>query len=170
MKIFGIGLSRTGTKSLHKALQMLGLRSVHMPRSDAEIDGADAANDISIAGAYRQLDLKYPDSKFILTVREIEGWLRSIEYHWRVHRKNRTEFSDKIRMALYGTMAFDAEKLRAAYAKHVDGVMEYFKDREVLVMDIPAGDGWEKLCPFLGQEIPREPFPHLHWTFGRGQP
>ena len=34
----------------------------------------------------------------------------------------------------------------------------------LLVMDIPAGDGWEKLCPFLGVPIPDAPFPHAYKT------
>jgi hypothetical protein len=29
-------------------------------------------------------------------------------------------------------------------------------------MDITAGDGWEKLCGFLGMPVPDAPFPHEH--------
>jgi hypothetical protein len=32
-------------------------------------------------------------------------------------------------------------------------------------MSICTGDGWEKLCPFLGQPIPRVAFPKLN-VFG----
>jgi hypothetical protein len=34
--------------------------------------------------------------------------------------------------------------------RHDREVMEYFKNREedLLVLDIAAGEGWEKLCPF----------------------
>lgn len=41
---------------------------------------------------------------------------------------------------------------------------DYFAGRpeDLLIMDICAGDGWEKLCPFLGFEIPETPFPHLN--------
>ena len=28
-------------------------------------------------------------------------------------------------------------------------------------MDITAGDGWEKLCPFIGHDIPDMPFPFV---------
>ena len=29
-------------------------------------------------------------------------------------------------------------------------------------MDLAAGDGWSKLCPFLGKPVPDAPFPHLN--------
>jgi hypothetical protein len=29
-------------------------------------------------------------------------------------------------------------------------------------MNLVEGDGWEKLCPFLGVPVPSVPFPHLH--------
>jgi Sulfotransferase domain len=34
--------------------------------------------------------------------------------------------------------------------------------RSALVMDIAAGDDWEKLCPFLGLPIPEVGFPHAN--------
>ena len=37
-----------------------------------------------MAPFYAQLDRAFPGSKFILTVREKEAWLRSAEVHWRV--------------------------------------------------------------------------------------
>ena len=43
-------------------------------------------------------------------------------------------------------------------------IKEYFKDRpgDLLVMNICEGEGWEKLCPFLGVPIPNEPFPNVN--------
>jgi len=45
-------------------------------------------------------------------------------------------------------------------------VFSYFKGRpkDLLVIDIPAGDGWEKLCPFLGVPIPNQSFPKKNQT------
>jgi hypothetical protein len=43
-------------------------------------------------------------------------------------------------------------------------VQEYFKDRpaDLLVMNICAGEGWEKLCPFLNRDaIPSRDFPFI---------
>ena len=32
----------------------------------------------------------------------------------------------------------------------------------LLVIDITKGDGWQKLCPFLGVDVVATPFPHLY--------
>ena len=40
--------------------------------------------------------------------------------------------------------------------------MDYFRDypENFLVLDIAKGDGWDKLCPFLGVDVPDLKFPH----------
>jgi hypothetical protein len=40
-------------------------------------------------------------------------------------------------------------------------VREHFADRpgDLLVLDITAGEGWDRLCPFLGLPEPGVPFP-----------
>jgi len=45
-----------------------------------------------------------------------------------------------------------------------DGVLEYFKNRpnDLLIFAITEGDGWEKLCPFLGEKRPNTPFPYVN--------
>jgi len=50
------------------------------------------------------------------------------------------------------------------YERHNREVLEYFRDRpdDFLMMDFAAGDGWDKLCPFLGEKKPRQPFPHAN--------
>ncbi len=50
------------------------------------------------------------------------------------------------------------------YNDHNKEVVEYFKDRpnDFLIMDFSNGDGWEKLCPFLGCDIPKIDFPHVN--------
>ena len=46
---------------------------------------------------------------------------------------------------------------------HHQRVADYFEGRQdLLVLRIAAGDGWERLCPFLGEPVPDEPFPHRH--------
>ena len=67
-------------------------------------------------------------------------------------------------MTLYESVIFDAEKFSAAYHRHHADVRRYFADRpdDLLEMNIIEGDGWEKLCPFLGLPTPAVPFPHLN--------
>lgn len=173
MKVFGVGLSRTGTTSLTKALRMLGYRTVHFPTSDEQIARHDAATDASVAYRFEELDRAYPGSKFILTVRDEEAWLRSYQQFrdqqtrigrdWPMMRQARA-----VRLAVYGTEEFDRERWRAGYRRHNQRVLEYFANRpgDLLVMDITRGDGWEKLCPFLGKPIPNAPFPFANKSKG----
>ena len=52
----------------------------------------------------------------------------------------------------------------ARYERHNKEVLDYFAARpnDLLVFDLPKGDGWNLLCPFLGHDIPDEPFPHAN--------
>jgi hypothetical protein len=123
--------------------------------------------DVQAVPFYPQFDEEYPDSKFILTVRDIDAWLESTKRHFRgVEREDRVVgdilYSEAhwMRAAVYGTLKWDRSVFRQRYYTHHTAVMNYFKGRDnLLVMDICAGDGWEKLCPFLGLDIPNRRFP-----------
>jgi hypothetical protein len=161
MKIFGIGLERTGTTSLAAAMRRIGFTTHHFPRSTNEIAEADFSNDITVACRYRDLDRLYPGSKFILTVREEEAWLDSCERWYGSLLQNRVlDFTGMAAaLYLYGIEVFDREIWRAGRAYHERGVLAHFADRpgDLLVIDICGGEGWEKLLPFLAGAMP--PFP-----------
>jgi hypothetical protein len=161
MKIFGIGLSRTGTTSLTTALAKLGLHAYHFPHTREMIDQVDAATDTPVAAWYRDLDAAYPGSLFVLTLRHIPDWLDSCEALWRSSFQYFDDFTAGIHRQLYGREDFDRDAFTAAYARHRDEVFNHFsgRDRDLLVIDICAGEGWERLCPFLGFDIPSTPFP-----------
>ena len=55
-KIFGIGLSRTGTSTLINALVMLGYSAVHFPHRPSDFYDNDAAADTPVATRFEQLD------------------------------------------------------------------------------------------------------------------
>lgn len=164
-KIFGIGFSRTGTKSLHKALEILGYRSVHFPESLLEIVLADAAVDTSVTVSYKGLDIFFPGSKFILTVREPKSWCESFLKQFGGAAAQVDTFRGKIRRAMFNEIPFTKEessKLMWMHRLHLGDVQAYFRGREqdLLVMDICAGHGWPSLCRFLNKPIPDCPFPH----------
>jgi len=184
-KIFGLGLSRTGTRSLTSALQILGYDTSHYPidedtyteLSNGQYDLTllkyhDGLTDITTVPFYQQLDKHYPGSKFILTVRDREGWLRSCRNHWfnRPAFKATEDPDDEVHMlmrqflrsSVFGCYNFVPERFTWVYERHVREVMSYFKDRpdDLLIIDVCNGEGFEKLAPFLGREIPTEPFPH----------
>jgi hypothetical protein len=182
-KIFGIGFHRTGTTSLTFALQMLGIKTIHWPndeetykqliRGDYKLKimkNYQSANDLTITPFFKQLDKEFPNSKFILTVRNLNSWLNSVRVHWgnetnrdidkiNSHFEKVTSFS---RIANFGCLTYSETRLKEVYEDHIDKVNHYFKDRpnDLLVLNICNGEGWEKLCPFLKKEIPHESFPH----------
>ncbi|MGK7903709.1 MAG: sulfotransferase [Hormoscilla sp.] len=184
MKVFGIGLSRTGTKSLTVALNMLGINVVHYPNDETTmqelisgnyefslLNSWDGITDITVAPYYAQLDKIYPDSKFILTVREKESWLKSMEAHWSKkpifddapEEKSKMQLRRLLRSAVYGTYQFNADRLSYVYDLHYKNVLEYFRDRpdSLLVINICQGEGWEKLFPFFDFPVGcNEPFPY----------
>lgn len=168
-KVFGIGLSRTATTSLHQAFILLGYNSKHYPKNLEDIARHDAVTDATVACRFVELDKLYPGSKFILTVRDKESWLRSIKWLFeecavlsRMDQKYRRLVSET-RKCLYGTDLYEIDKLGAAFDRHNQKVISYFDGRnDLLVMNICTGDGFEKLCPFLGKPVPLVKFPNLN--------
>jgi hypothetical protein len=162
-KVFGVGLSKTGTVSLTAALQRLGYRVKHYPPLLGVIEAAeryDAVTDSPVALYVEVLDRLYPDARFVLTVRDEAGWLDSCRRHW-AGRKPRAADWRWNRRAVYGIESFDAEVFRRVYRAHVERVQAYFAGRagKLLVLDVCGGEGYEELCPFLGLPVLNEAFP-----------
>lgn len=175
MKVFGIGLNKTGTISLHEALTRLGFRSLHWggPEVRLQIEAArdqgrslvsdfpdqDAFSDIwRLSENFELLDRQYPGSRFILTTRPLDDWLTSRRQHV---ERNQTRRSAGTYTGDF--LEVDLAAWQREYENHHSRVHDYFRDRsDLLVMDITAGDGYEVLCPFLGRELIVEPFPVRH--------
>jgi hypothetical protein len=182
-RIFGIGLSKTGTTSLTRALEILGYRTNHFPYSAVRFEQGrlrldvdrlhrwDAATDSPMALYFRTLEERFPKARFILTERDVDSWIASCQHNhvWPgdyVSNKGIRLFPH-IRKILclhrnvYGTERFQPEVFRKAYEDHRAAVIDHFdrKGRELLIMNICAGDGWERLCDFLGVPVPDVPFP-----------
>lgn len=184
-KVFGIGLSRTGTQSLSHALNLLGWRAIHYPvdaatletlaRGDARfplLEAYDGITDITVAPFVAELADRYPDSRFVLTLRGREDWLRSCREHFasrpafapgdEAGQRVALEIRRFLRAAVYGCYDFHPGRYAQAWDRHLETVRLRFADEphRLLEMDIPAGQGWERLAPFLGQAVPARPFPH----------
>jgi hypothetical protein len=163
-KIFGIGLSKTGTSSLTEALEILGFSAVHYPTSLHEIELYDAAADLLVADMFEMLDATFPGSKFVYTVRERTRWLESCRRHWR-KKGDIDNTHQELRRRLYGTIDFAPDRFARAYDRHESRVLSYFAERpgDLLVLDICGGRaGWEVLCSFLGVPVPHTPFPNTN--------
>ena len=172
-KVFGIGFHKTGTKSLGHALGLLGYR-VAGPVGAQNPEIAQQAVAIALALAtdydafndnpwpllYKTLDATFPGSRFILTMRDEQRWLRSVLRYFRAK-------DTPMRRWIYGpgTPRGNEATYLARYRRHNAEVREYFAERnDLLVLDLERGHGWPELCAFLDAPVPEAPFPHLNPT------
>jgi hypothetical protein len=212
-RVFVIGLPKTGTSTLAKALRILGYDAVwnplHWRKQIYEGNyrlpetGWDAVTNFG-EHFYPQLDREYPGSKFVLTLREdSEAWLRSWKrqigesvgnervpgiinrrswyrpgsWWWLLRTVNSRTGREGIdfqhvRIEVFGSYKFSEARCRYVYELHKRNALEYFRERpgDLLVMDVTQGHGWERLCPFLGLEVPSEAFPHVIPPKSHGKP
>jgi hypothetical protein len=158
--VFCIGFSKTGTTSLHHALNLIGYKSLHWPRAHItprtgwieffKKSQFDAFSDAPLyfSGFFKELDKEFPGSKFIYTPRKAESFVNS----WQNYFRN-------------APWSLDSEKekqdLIQEYNDHEQDVFAYFTDKpsQLLVFDLIGGDDWKRLCAFLDKPIPETPFP-----------
>lgn len=173
MRVFGIGLNKTGTSSLGKALEILGFRK--HKGCDWELTRQWSENEISrileVANennnfedwpwplVYKEVFTKFPDSKFILTLRDSpDSWYKSLCKH--ALRTGPTEFRKRI-YGYYMPHDFRDEHIQF-YNEHKKQVISFFNEHapeNLLVISFSDGGNWNKLCKFLDVEIPKKRFP-----------
>lgn len=204
-KIFGIGANKIGTTSLAKAMTGLGytvgnqkvaqtrLIKPWSQRNFTEIidycKTAEFLQDqpFSLAFTYVVLDQAFPNSKFILTLRDNpEQWYQSLtgymtaKYGKGGHiptKLDLMETDDGIKKGnlwetacllrkVDGTNIFDNEILISAYQARNAGIIEYFRHRpnDLLILNVSKKDAYKKLCDFLGKTTGKKNFPYLNKT------
>jgi len=181
--VFGIGFHKTGTSSLAAALRILGYRTIHGDPTGASHGGDegrsllelirmgdydlptlrqyDAFTDNPYFSIWRPLAERHRDAKFILTLRDRNGWIESCVRYYEGRRIR------PMRSWMFGEHAdpssSDAARAEwlARYDAHNAAVRRHFSDdpERLLIMNIAEGDGWEQLCRFLGLPDRRKPFP-----------
>lgn len=152
-KIFAIGFNKCGTSSLHALFLELGRPSFH---------GVEwrSCNDMKILKEYdcfsdgipedlQKLDISFPGSKFILQLRELDGWIFSRLGHIEKERKNGMHVATE-----YWDSTDHAVKMWIRQRNHYHlKVLEYFADRpgDLLIVNfIRDEQAANKICKFLG--------------------
>ncbi len=163
-KIFGLGLTKSGTTSLNDALNLIGIPSAHWIHDDYfehVLQTYTGICDMPVTTRYRELDRRFPGSRFILTARAFDDWLDSCRRWYLSHPAQEGQIA-QYRIELYGTPHFDPVVFTRVYHRHHAEVEEYFRGREgdLLKMDIGGGQEWEALLPFLGRPPLELAFPH----------
>ena len=180
-KVFGIGLPKTGTKTLGDCFKELGFKhrsfdmdlAAQAKRNElenvlAEAEKYETFEDWPWFLVYRELDQRFPNSKFILTLRkDTNAYVTSLRKH---HERQGIREEGFVKPHWWDDVfgfppdQWDYRESVQRYERHNREVLEYFRDRtdDLLVVCWESGDGWDKLCRFLNMPCPDEPFPHLN--------
>ena len=174
MKIAGIGWHKTGTTTLSHCLREFGFRHRTWEPKDLALwkDGNierlmthaaayDSCDDFPWPFLFRELDERFPGTRFILTRRrDPETWFRSICKH-----------ADRTGPLMYREWVYGHDmphghrkRFIDIYEGHNEAVRAYFAQRPGDLLEVcwEEGDGWRELADFLGIEAPECPFPHAN--------
>ena len=195
LKVIGAGYSRTGTKSLQRALQSLGIgRCYHFtevlkrrhtndwlaildgcaPDWECLFEGYAATVDWPAVSYYRELAERYPEAKVILTVRDPDAWHKSLTQALMPLRAALPEwlpYASRIAELTDRTIwqaTFDGRANDRDFA-----VATFNQHIDAVRRSIDAErllvfdvkEGWEPLCQFLELPVPDTPFPRTNSRF-----
>lgn len=183
-RVFGIGMHRTGTSSLAEALSILKYRVWHGPYfknlENEYYNNFNALVDTQVKGDnhpdfnFKKIYEKYPNAKFILTVRkDLDKWCKSIDKTNLKYRNHMIILPKSYLSTLNmyndivpnkNTEDVTHDDLKREYIKHEQEIIEFFKDKpgQLLVFSVVDGDKWGKLCKFLNKKIPNKNFPNMN--------
>lgn len=172
-KVVGIGLNKTATKSLAHCFTSLGyrnqsysLKAFHLyqrqdwPALFQIMDEHDSFEDWPWPLMYREIDKRYPDARFVLTVRKTPlAWYRSL-CKMAVRMGPLNDFEKSI----YGYAMPQAAKDEhlAFYEKHNAEVRAWFADRPHKLIEVCFDNEVDMtgFCHFLDEPVIELPTPH----------
>tara|TARA_A100001015_G_scaffold156177_1_gene173334 strand:- start:481 stop:1038 length:558 start_codon:yes stop_codon:yes gene_type:complete len=154
MKIFIIGFNKTGTRTLHNYFSKNLIPSIHWDHGKlAKQIKYNHENGIKILTGYdqytvfsdmedyinlnyahvdyfKEFDKVYPESKFILNIRDVENWIKS--------RNNHDKYTENLCKKLNVTKEVLNQRWREDYYNHKKNVINYFSDKpnKLLIFDI----------------------------------
>lgn len=201
-KIFCIGRNKTGTTSFKKAFEDLGFIVGNQRKAERLlpyykennfkkiVDYCKTAQvfqdfPFSFPKTYKHLDEFYPDSKFVLTVRDSpEQWYNSlIKFHSKLFGNGNVPNKKDLQSAtyvwkgwiwecnrmMYGTPEddpYNKSMMIKTYKDYNRSVMKYFKDRskDLIVINLSKKDSYNRLMDYLNIDSPYTEFPWSNKT------
>ncbi|KAL9537181.1 hypothetical protein MBANPS3_012005 [Mucor bainieri] len=148
--------------------------------------GYTAAVDWPTTAFWLDLHVKYPKAKIILTVRDSDSWYTSVKNTIASYQQQQSgnqiadhpnhPGSKMARMAhvtcLDGRLK-DAEvfsqqdEMKQLFLDHNEEVKRIVPADQLLVIEL--GEGWDRLCAFLGKDVPHVPYPNANSTLEHQQ-
>ncbi|MDX2263679.1 MAG: sulfotransferase [Hyphomicrobiales bacterium] len=191
-KVFLIGLHKTGTMSLGRAIKMLGYKLCPRPPirfnklGGAKLDPPytvermapelvkiaasgryDAFRNYPWSVCYREMYAAFPDSKFILARRNPQTWIKSVVSHFGERQGRGSRFLYGENTPAKGNESHYIDR----YERHNAEAIAFFADKpgSLLVFDLETA-GWDELCAFLGRRKPLfRDYPHRNQGGMRGK-
>ena len=172
-KLFIIGLPRTGTTSISAAL-LDHFKVAHTSYTKRAFELADVISDCPCFSDYPQLDMLFPESKFVYLQRNLEQWIPSIQMllNKMLPSLNSDTYVNPILKRSFDQTfdlscvedPLDAAHLTRCYKRHEQAVMDYFYGRDnILSIDVNKVDSLSQLLDFLGiQHSGEKQLPHLN--------
>lgn len=211
--VVGVGLQKSSVTSLINALKVLGYKtkqyvpeilSDYWTGPEPAVQGKEfnvkngfnfklfdeftavTDNPACFKEVYQKIYAEFPNAKFVLTVRDKDKWIDSVERHCnqqmyhRIHQNRIDNYSnydpdkdiifscDNVGLVeyLYNVpyKHLDREAFARKWDSHLSEVREFFRDKpdKLIVLNVDEGSGWKDLCEFLDKPIPKIPYPHAH--------
>jgi hypothetical protein len=194
MNVIGAGFGRTGTLSLKIALEMLGQgpclhmlqvlddpeRATLFSRAaegdlaslDKALEGYGSTVDWPGTSFWRELTVRHPAAKVVLTVRDPQRWYDSC--HGTIFQAAEAALSEggaavtaqtaMLRALIwdgtFGGRFADREHTVRVFTEHNEAVRREVPAQRLLEFEV--AQGWQPLCDFLGVPVPDAPFPRAN--------
>ena len=185
MKYVCIGQPKTGTKTIAKLFNMLKLKTNCNPeclnitddfvlldnnikyytnddilKCHNNIEIFDAFHDYPYSFNYEYINDNFPDSKFILTIRNSEDWFNSLINYQTLGNSVNKPLLKKLYGYEFVTLE-NKENVISKYNEYNFNIMKYFysKTRKLLIIDLTKDNIRDKLIDFLEKNIDFE-IPH----------
>lgn len=183
-KIVVIGFNKTGTTSITSALKELGFLTASQSQSERLLPdiirgdyskvidfmkSGEVFQDIpfSLPNIYKHIYNKYPNAKFILTIRDnSDQWYRSLlNFHSKIWGNGDIPSEQNLSKEIYhykgfpldylkftfGEELYDEAQYKAVYEKHINDVIDFFLDKHenLIIINTSKDSDYFKLCDYL---------------------
>lgn len=175
MKIFCIGLSRTGTSTFASIMQSLGFKHHgnhgHLNRiresninevfNFIDTKGFQSFDDHPWSDLWKELYEKYPNAKFVNLIRDPIAWRKSLMKMASNTVKNAEEIKNKAAWRIQFFQDYLDDPTGKWFIERNDQIKKYFKGNDKFIELDWRYNNYEDLCKFLDIKSKNMNMPHM---------